>query len=340
MIEVLDPRFDQEPGYWAALRAQAGLRADWSWPVLSTQAWLARTPQLVTVFLDGGEPRGVVWAAWVTTRTRRYRFAASRRGGRIGFLDVRSPYNSSVPGWWFAGYTPGARPGELRAHFAEYAAAMRRELGIGFRGLLLRQLAEAEVPEVAGRFRMVRPIEPISLLDTARFHSTDDWLGSLARKRRADLRKINRDPAFEVHFRPGAEEDALAVTTLLRHNADKHRDVPILPLRPFVPPFAAVLAEPDVWTVDYRDPGTGRRLAVALILDHSEWPVPRNWSALPVDQGGVRGLYLHLYGELVRWSIAAGKQGVIIGKKLPKLKASLGAQLIPQYAAAIPVRLI
>ncbi|NBH08841.1 GNAT family N-acetyltransferase, partial [Amycolatopsis sp. SID8362] len=75
MIDVLDPRHDAEPAYWTALRERAGLRADWSWPVLATQAWAARTLQPVTVLREGGEPCGVVSAAWVTGRTRRNRFA-------------------------------------------------------------------------------------------------------------------------------------------------------------------------------------------------------------------------------------------------------------------------
>jgi hypothetical protein len=340
-VEVLDPRSDPEPRYWAALRARAGLRADWSWPVLAAQAWLARTPQLITVFLEDDEPRGVVWAAWVTPGTRRYRFVSGRRGG-VGFLDVRSPHNSALPGWWFDGYTPGARPGQLRELFGEYTAAMRRELGIGLRGMLVRQIAETEVPELAGRFRRIRPIEPIGMLDTAGYRGDDDWLAVLAKKRRWELRKINRliaeDPSISVRVRPGADEDPRSLVRLLRHNSDKHQDVPILPLPQFGDTLTALLAQPDVATVDYHDPATGRRLAVALLLDHPEWPVFRTWSALPVADGGARNLYLHVYGELARWSIATGRQGVIVGKKMPKLKASLGARLVPQFAAAIPLR--
>lgn len=340
-VEVIDPRVDPEPRYWATLCARAGLRADLSWPVLVTQAWLARTPQLITVFLEHGEPRGVVWAAWVTTRTRRYRFADRRRGGGLGFLDVRVPHNSAIPGWWFADYTPGERPGQLRELFGEYASAMRRELGIGLRGMLVRQLAAAEVPEVAGRFRKIRSIEPIGMLDTDGFRGEDDWLATLAKKRRWEVRKINRlvadDPTVAVRVRTGAEEDPPSLTRLLRHNAEKHRDVPILPLPHFGDTLTVLLGQPGVSTVDYHNPETGRRLAVALRLDHPEWPVFRTWSALPVADGGARNLYLHVYGELARWSIATGKKGVVVGKKMSKLKTSLGARMVPQYAAAIPL---
>ncbi|WP_407925088.1 hypothetical protein [Amycolatopsis pittospori] len=66
VIEVLDPRRDAEPAYWTSLRDKAGLRADWSWEVLTVQAWAARTAQPVTVLLEAGEPHGVVSSAWVT----------------------------------------------------------------------------------------------------------------------------------------------------------------------------------------------------------------------------------------------------------------------------------
>jgi hypothetical protein len=112
----------------------------------------------------------------------------------------------------------------------------------------------------------------------------------------------------------------------------------ILPLPQFGDTLKELLAQPDVSTVDYHDPGTGHRKAVALLLDHPDWPVFRTWSALPIADGGARNLYLHVYGELARWSIATGKKGVIVGKKMPKLKASLGARMVPQYAAAIPLR--
>jgi hypothetical protein len=334
-VEVLDPRFDAEPEYWRKLRAHAGLRADWSWPVLTAQAWLARTPQLVTVFLDRGEPRGVVWAAWVTARTRRSRFVATRRAGRLGFLDVRSPHNSALPGWWFADHVPGERPGALRALFAEYVAVMRRELGIGLRGLLVRQLGAPELPEVAGRFRLIRPIEPVGFLHTADCRERADWLATLAKKRRWELRKIDRLVAgsLEVEVRPAGREDPLALAALLRHNLAKHRDVPILPLPQFAASLAPLLGEPDVRILTYRDPIADRRLAVALVLDHPDWPVFRTWSTLPVDE--VRNLYLHVYGELVGWSIATGKRGVVVGKKMPRLKASLGATMVPQFACVL-----
>jgi hypothetical protein len=79
-------------------------------------------------------------------------------------------------------------------------------------------------------------------------------------------------------------------------------------------------------------------LAATLILDHPQWPIMRAWSALPVESGGRPDLYFHYYDETVRWSVESGKRDVIIGKMLAETKKSLGARLVPQYAAAIPLR--
>jgi hypothetical protein len=342
VIDVLDPRHDAEPGYWTALRERAGLRADWSWEVLEAQAWAARTPQPVTVLREGGEPRGVVSAAWVTGRTRRHRFAraSARRGlaGGLGGLDVRAPGVSSQPGWWFA--DSGGDGGVTRL-LESYVPAIRAELGPGCRGMLVRQVGEAGLDAVGGRFRLVRRTEDIAVLDVTAFGSRDDWMHSLARKRKQNLRKIFRvfdaDPAVEVRWLPGKEADPVAIAEMLRLNERKHHDVPIVPLPYFTGYLTALLRQPDVTVAEYRDPRTGRLLAVASVLDHPELPVARHWGALGPERGGRPDLYFHFYGEAVRWAIANGRPSVVFGKKMPEMKVTLGARLIPQYAAAVPI---
>lgn len=56
------------------------------------------------------------------------------------------------------------------------------------------------------------------------------------------------------------------------------------------------------------------------------------------ELGGRRDPYFHFYVESVRWAIAAGREGLLLGKKMAEMKQTLGATLIPQYAAAIPLR--
>ncbi|KFZ79079.1 hypothetical protein ED92_26135 [Amycolatopsis sp. MJM2582] len=336
VIEVLDPRRDPEPAYWKSLRGKAGLRADWSWEVLTAQAWAARTEQPVTVLLEDGEPRGVVSSAWVTGLTRRHRFARTAGRGRLGGLDVRSPGAGAMPGWWFDGEDEDGGVGRLLDTFVP---AMREELGFGLRALLVRQVGESGVDSVRGGPKMVRRTEDVAVLDVTPFSSRDDWMHSLARKRKQNLRKIFRtfdaDPSLTVRVRPGAEADPVEIAELLRHNETKHHDVPIVPLPAFVGHLGRLLRQPDVHVIEYRETATGRAVAVATLLDHPTLPIARHWAALPRELGGRPDLYFHFYGEAVRWALEAGRPQVVFGKKMSEMKASLGARLVPQYAAAV-----
>lgn len=339
MAEVLDPRYDDRPAYWTALRERAGLRADWSWEVLSRQAWCARTYQPVTVLKEGGDVRGVVCAAWVTGGVRRNRFARASAGlGLLGGLDVRAPGTSSTPGWWFA---DSGTDGGVRELLDGYAGAMRAELGARFRAMLVRQVGEEAVETVSGRLRLVRRTEDIAVLDLTGFGDRAEWQASLSKTRRNNLRKIYRDietdTSLAVDVVPGRDADVLAVAELLRHNEVKHRDVPIVPLPQFTGYLAALLAEPDVVVIRYTEAVSGRLIAVAVVLDDPARPIVRHWSALPVEAGGRPNLYFHFYGETVRWALGAGRPALVLGKKMSAVKKSLGAELVPQYAAAIPV---
>lgn len=335
--EVLDPRFDAEPEYWAELRVSAGLRGDWAWEVLAQQAWCARTPWLVTVLFDGERPRGMVHAAWVGTQSRRHRFARSVRGGRVGALDLRAPGGGTFASWWFADTDDGG----CSALVDEYLPLMRRTLGPGLKGALVRQLPESGVAAMRGRFRVVRETEPIASIRTDGYRHRDEWLASLPKKRRAHVNKVCSavdDGSLDIDLVPGSLVDPVPVAELLRVNEVKHRDVPIVPLPQFTGYLERLLAQPDVLVLRYRDRVEGRLLGVATVYDHPEWPLARSWSSRPVEDGGRQDLYFHLYSELVRWSIDSGRTGVVLGKKMAKVKQSLGAELQPQYAAMLPLR--
>lgn len=337
-VEVLDPRFDPEPPYWRALRATAGLRADWAWDVLRRQAWCARTPWYLTVLLDGGRPRGMAGAAWIGTSTRRHRFATSRRGGYLGGLDLRAPGNSAFPSWWFA----DAGADGCEELLSEYFPAMRKLLGVGLKATLIRQLSEDAAAHVRGRRGLVRETEPVARLPTEAFSGRTDWLASLGGKRRSQLRKllggVDTDERLAVEWLTGDTVDVVELAELLRLNEVKHRDVPIVPLPQFVGYLRRLVAQPDFRVLSYRDTHTGELLGAATVFDHPQWPLWRSFAAVPVERGGRSNLYFHVFGELVRWSVAEGRRGVVLGKKMAELKKSCGAELAPQYAAALPLR--
>jgi hypothetical protein len=329
--EVLDPRFDDEPAYWSTLRERAGLHGDWAWDVLVTQAWCARTPQLYTVFHGDDGPAGVVASAWVGPSTRRHRFVGNKKT-RVGMLDVRSPGSGSVPGWWFA---DGAGAGRI---VGEYAKVMRKHLGPGLRGMLVRQVGEAERGAVDGRFRLLRRTENIGMLDLQGVTTLADWTARLSKNRRANLRKMTtkftRDGTIEHRVVAGPDLDPVEVGTLMRVNYDKHRDVPILPLPQFIAYLEVLLAQPDVLVLAYYEQPGDRLVALTLVYDHPQWPIARSWASYPQGRGGRSNLYFYNVIQLVEWAIGAQKHGIVMGKKLSDVKQSLGMDPLPQYALA------
>jgi len=329
--EVLDPRFDDEPAYWTTLRERAGLHGYWAWDVLVTQAWCARTPQLYTIFHDDTGPVGVVASAWVGPSTRPNRFASTRKT-RVGMLDVRAPNSGSVPGWWFA---DGAGAERI---VGDYAKVMRKHLGPGLRGMLVRQIGEDERAAVQGRFRLLRKTENVGVLHLDGVTTIADWTSRLSKNRRANLRKMTtkftRDSSLEPRVVTGADLDPVEVATLLRLNFDKHRDAPLLPLPQFISYLTVLLAQPDVVALAYYEQPGDRLVAFTLVYDHPQWPMARAWATYPQGRGGRYNLYFYNVIKLVEWAVATGKQGVVMGKKLSEVKQSLGMDPLPQYALA------
>jgi len=335
--EVVDARYDPEPACWTELRKLAGLRADWSWDVLAAQAWCVRAPQLLTVLHGTSGPCGVVCAYFVGTRWRRNRFVPEGRGGAAGILDVRAPGNATLPGWWFA-EQPSAG---CRRLLDGYARHMRRRLGVGLRGLLLRQVGDTDLHEVAGRFRLTRRTEDVGVLHLSGRRGAEDWVATLSRSRRQNLRSIARaldaDPAVEVRVRHGGGEDPIRLAELLRHNVRKYRDVPVPPLPKFIGYLERLLPQPDVATISYTDRVTGHLLGICVILDHPDWPLAWSWASLPVSEGGRQGLYFDMYSVIVRYAIETGKRGVLLGKAMADLKRTMGAELVRQFGVAVPL---
>jgi hypothetical protein len=334
-ITVLDVRQDPEPDYWPALRAQAGLRADWSFDLLRIAADEAPSPLLVTVMRIDGEFVGVVCAVWTGV-------VPWRRTGRrplVGVLDVRSPCTSAVPGWWFTDALP---PAERRQLFAAYARGMRRELGVRCRGILWRQVT-SDLVLAAGRggpLRFSREFAPCAVLPL-RWATDQEWLASLRRSRRKSLRRnrrmIDADSGVTVTLGSGRSLDPDEFVRLVRAIDVRYGSEPwSVPMPKSREYLQALVARDDVLSVSYVD-RDGRLIAIGTVFDHPTWPVSRHWGALSPEQGGRKNLWFDRYGRVVEWAIGAGKTGLVMGKGKAELKAELGAELIPQYTVAVAV---
>ncbi|GLZ38870.1 GNAT family N-acetyltransferase [Actinokineospora sp. NBRC 105648] len=334
--EIFDPRTDPEPAYWQALRRTAGLRADWDWRVLAAQAWGARTIQLITVLLDGDEPVGVVNAAWLGAPLHRYSFNAAGSRPWLGAVHVRGPGTGAVPGWWLADGVP------ITVLTTAYARAMRRELGPGCLALVLRQVTAAQAATV-GRARVVRPTEPVWTLPVHRWGGTEEWLMSLSRSRRSNMRAIYRKVAENerleiVRHTATTEVDEVRVIEAMRWNDDKYGGKLIPRVRILSAYLRELLAQPDVHSYSYLDRENGQLIAFGMVFDHPTVPIVRSWTQRPLEQGGAKYLYFYHLAKQIEWAIAGGKTGVELGKGKSPEKQSLGAEQTDQAALAVPIR--
>ncbi|MGX7826272.1 GNAT family N-acetyltransferase [Actinokineospora sp. 24-640] len=326
--EVLDPRTDPEPPYWAELRRRAGLRADWAWPVLRAQSWSDRCPHLVTVLHDGDGPAGVVNAGWLGLPGRWTGFLPVGARPRVGALHVRGPGSSAVPGWWMAG---GAKA------LIGYQRAMRAELGPGCLATVLRQAVPAELAELGGRVVLSRPTEPIWNIDTSGVSDVDGWLRLLDKKRRSNLRVIGRKltDRLTVTVSSGEPASPAEITELLRRNNAKYKGPMHNPVPQLTGYIEVLTGQPDTVTFRYTDPGTGTLLGVGILLDHPSTPVWRTWAMVPVDDGGVRDLYFLHITRLIEWVTHHRRPTLVLGKGKGRLKSSVGATATEQYAALL-----
>ncbi|MGW5052739.1 GNAT family N-acetyltransferase [Actinokineospora sp. NPDC004072] len=328
-VEVLDPRTDPEPAYWAQLRKRAGLRADWAWPVLRAQAWSGRCPHLITVLHGDDGPVGVVNAGWLGFPGRWRGFLPAGARPRLGALHVRGPGTSAVPGWWLAEGVRG---------LACYQRAMRAQLGPGCLATVLRQATTAELSALGDRVLLSRITEPIWTIDTAGMSDVDAWLRSLDKKRRSNLRVIGRKLADRVVVTTTAGErvsQAAEVTELLRQNNAKYQGLMHNPVPQLTGYIEELTGQPDTVTFRYTDPGTGRLVGVGILLDHPTAPVWRTWAMVPVDDGGVRDLYFLHITRMIEWITGNRRPALVLGKGKGRLKSSVGATETEQHAALL-----
>ena len=334
-IDVLDPRQHSEPPYWEALRIRAGLRADWSYELLRIAAWCSPVPLLLTVLRDSAEAVGLICASWTGVPAHHGKYVAPRGRPWLGALYVESPGTSAVPGWWFAERLSLTERTEL---CWDYLHGMRRELGPRCRGVVWRHAAAADLPVLRGKRRgLLRSTSSIAVLPLA-WPTPEQWLASLSRSRRNDLRRqrrhVDADPDLSVCVGPGGDLDPGQVARLLRANeakyADRHAGLPITTSM-----VTALLGRDDVVTVRYID-HAGRLLGFGAVLDHPTAPVSRHWAGVAVEHGGRRHLYFDMYLRVIEWAMQTGRKEINFGRAKLDIKRDLGCELQSRYSVAVP----
>jgi hypothetical protein len=332
---LLDPRTDAEPAAWREFTRRLRLPPMWDFSLLRLEAWLAGNRPLLALAWRDGEIVAAVTAVVCRHRgTRRY--APARAIGPL-WAEVRVSWLSGAPAYAFA---PDLDLAARREFLRTAETALRRALGPGFLGVVYRTVAPADLPLVAGRGRITRPIEATAVLPNA-WPDVDGWLASLGKERRRSIRRyarvIDRDPAVCVERGPAREDLEPSELAALLNDHNDRLGVPAFAHRTKMAAayLGALVRRPDVHTLTYRDTG-GRLLAFNTFLDHPETPVLHFWAARPVSDGGRYNLYFDCYLRGVRHMIDHGRAELAAGRGLLAVKASLGFQLRPVSLVVVP----
>ena len=333
-VELYDPRVDPEPPDWSRYRCEHRLPPLWSFDLVAAATRDARSPATLALVRTGPEASAIVSAVVSGTFSGR---SGNGRYPRVGIVDVRLPGTRNTP-WHIA---PGADRGRLLRAFERAAF---RYFGPGIRGVLYRAVPDADVPPLAGRGRPAR-----RLVEDTRMalpHRTkDEWLASLGRSRRQDLRRrsriVRRDPDLRVQFGfRRTDLDPAELAELLRRHLARlsGRFSALLGAHSQELPtgfFARVVERDDIGLVSYHS-AAGRLLAFGTLLDNGDWPTIAWWAALTPEEGGRQNLYFDHYVQLVEWCIDNGRRGINGGRGMPVLKASLGFETVPMHVVAAP----
>ncbi|WP_412537785.1 GNAT family N-acetyltransferase [Longispora sp. K20-0274] len=290
---------DAEPAGWSGAVAAAGLHGAWAWPVLRARAGRRGVAALLRD--DDGTVVGL--AAW-------------RRGP--GVAELACPGSSALPG--------------LAVDADRWPEALRA-VGGGLGLVLLRQLRAEHLPAVLRGPAIVRRGLPVAVFDNA-FDSFDGYLAGLGKGRRTSLRqqlrRLDADPGLTVSFGRDALPAPAEVVALIEATTRRHARG-LLPAPGWDTALAAAfLADPTVRWLTYRD-ADGRLLGCTYVLDHAEWPVLGAWGSLAPGDGGRKDLWFHMLATVVRWCVAGGLPGVVMGKGSEAAKVTLGFRLRPQW---------
>jgi uncharacterized protein len=331
-VELHDPRYDPEPSDYREFRRSERLTAAWSYDVLRALSGSTWAPLLVGLFREGARVCGVVCAGYFGLR----RGGPPRPRREPLLLDVRVPGYSHCPGWHFSPWVPAERQREfLRAYERETV----RWLGPGCVGVAYRGVREYDLPLVDRPGVIVQSADTSGVMPIT-WSSPDEWMRSLRKSRRADLRRQSRIVAasdVRVEFGPGrADLDFTAVAKLHRAHVERKRARldPRAPLPASY--FATLFAHKDVIALSYEDPA-GRLLAFGALLDHPVAPRIGTWAALRPEEGGRKHLYFDHYVRLIRHVIeAGGREELSAAQANFEVKRTLGFHPLLMYRVAVP----
>ncbi len=332
IVTVHDPRHDPAPPGWSDFVSRHHLYPPWEYDLLTTEAWLSRNPPLLVVARsgphDGDEVIGAM-AVMVCVPGRGDRYAPAH-------LSRWTPKVAQVYQPWLGGegfVVPDGGAEVMRA----MEKGVRGHLGPVLAGLIYRNVPASLTPLVSGRGRVVRAVSPAASVLENRFGDEDEWLASLSRNRRKNVRRVDRlvasDPSLVVRFAPGRSDvDGVALAGMMRTHRAKFGRHPFDPRTPVAGAYLAqVVRRPDVHTLTYSD-ADGQVIAFSTYLDHPVTPILQFWASTE-DRGH---LYFDCHARAIRHAIATGRKELSAGRGKYTQKTSLGFGARPMCVVGVP----
>lgn len=272
---------------------------------------------LALAFRDGGERDGELCAGLL----------GETLTAVPGLFHVHHRHSAAEQSFWHDPDCRDALPTLVRE--------LRRRLRWRMSSLLWRQVLDDDEP-LPGRRLASQETVPLGVVRLSH-PGPEEWLQSLGKSRRQDLRRLRRrhaeDPGLEISQGPFAEVvKGEEVAPLLSNNFDRHnpRKHPLMN-SPASPTWLDVTAtDPALQAVAYRD--DGELVAAGVVAMHGGTARWLSWGAHYLGKADKRGFYYDAVRRIVELSYSGGNQHLVLGKGMGELKASFGARLYAQRA--------
>jgi hypothetical protein len=333
-VELSNPPCD-EPLGWDDFVLAGNLHPTWRWSVVRASAGGRTGGAVVGVLRDAGRTVGL--------------FHARLRGlGRVSPLlaaaDVCNPSSNSLPGLVLSGGVPPTlQPstptdlGLLAAAVDAVESSLRNAFGRRIQAIAHRNVYADALGTLVQRSSIVGRGAPVALFRN-RFTDYDSYLASLSKNRRKSqrrlVRQIDSDPDITTYFGPMPADADLASFNRLADETTRRNESRLWP-----PPAAAQFSHgqrvamanvPGALAASYRT-AEGRLVGFGLCFDHPRIVQTGPWGAVDPKLGGPRELWFHVNARMLRWTIEAGREGLIGGKGRIELKQELGFEAVPQW---------
>lgn len=273
--------------------------------------------ELALAFHDGGERDGQLCAGLLGETV----------DAVPGLFHAQHRHSAAEQSFW---WEPGCRdvlPSLLRE--------LRRKLRWRMSSVMWRQVFDDDEP-LPGRRLVSRETMPLGVVPLDQV-DPEQWLQSLGKSRRQDLRRLKRrqaeDTSLEISQGPfievvkGEEVAPLLSANFDRHNPRKH---PLMNSPASAGWLDTTAADPHLQAVGYRD--DGELVAVGVVAMHDGVARWLSWGAHYVGRADKRGFYYDAVRRIVELACAGGNHSLVLGKGMGELKASFGARLYGQRA--------